>query len=644
MRATMVAVLLALLSSATVIILFAYPQLFLEPNGFTVVVRDFGKLVPGAGNVYGWVVVWGSAPGTAGLSIVKEARPSADRVVVEFPAKKLVDASKRALSATGKNVSGVGGASAVTVTLYLYDDRGNHYIASALMGSYELALNRLKDPIKAYQAVKRDPHYLYNNVRRLVFTPEQFAVVNATPTLAYISKTYYTHRSSASRSIVPTVSHRLTCSNVVTIDNYVHYRSLYGLDFSEEDFIALPELYTSTTPQEFRQRIGGANPDILFNRYKKTFSTAVYIPATCVNPVSYAVSQWYKVGPGLKTLDDFWTRIAGRTVEWADATQPGTSELLFDMPIVRLTGRCDQNCNLNRPRIHLGLAYAEYRYYVSGLSILGLIALGEEHEVLSVDSAGESFTPFDASQGLVAYILADIEREWYSDGVFVDYYVYKVNVYSFKDGRYYEFWRVEPILAFTPIHSDHILSLEPVAVTPEDEYWYNKYHDGFLEMLGYTVLTSTKIYDEFVSEYSYPSETIDSTAPSSYNADTLAGAVYGVAGEALKAIIAGVAERGSRLAGKLLGITGMVVSYTYANREAQATALKLERTSNAPEGSTVHVVVYRYEQYQGYNNTYTIADPEPPLAMTYYVVFNPRSGGPPPNQPYMPTEEKPAGK
>ncbi len=607
-------------------------------------VRDFDRLVPGARNVHGWVVVWGSAPGIAGLSIVEEVKPGASSVVVEFPVKRLVDASKRALSVMGKSVGSVGEASTVTVTLYLYDDKGNHYIASALMGSYRLALNKLRDPIKAYQAVKSDPYYLYNNAYRIVFTPEQFAVVNATPTLAYISDTHYAHRGKTTRGVAPLASYQLTCSNVVTIDNYARYRSLYGLDFGEEDFIVLPELYTSTTPQEFRQRIGGIDPDTLYNKYKKIFSTAVYIPATCVNPVSYAVNQWYKVSPGLKTLDEFWTRIAGRTVEWADVTPQGTSEWLFDMPIVRLTGRCDQNCNLIDPSVELHLAYAEYRYYVSGLSILGLITLGREYEILSVNVGGGYISPISASRGRVVYILADIEREWLGDGVFVDYYVYKVNVYSFKDGRYYEFWRVEPILAFTPIHSDHIVSLGSVAVTSEDEYWYNKYYNGFLEMLGYTALTSTKIYDEFVSEYSYPRETIDSTVSSTYNADTLAGAVYGVAGEALEAIIASVAARGSRLAGKLLGVAGMVVSYTYANREAQATALKLERTSDAPEGSTVHIVVYRYEQYQGYDSTYTIANPEPPLAMTYYVVFNPSSGGPQPNPPYLPTEEKPAGK
>ena len=648
METRTVLVLAALLAAAAAAAaIHAQPRLPGATATLTIEVQGLDHLVPGAHHLYGWATAWATAPG-AELSTTAEIKPGTTRLEIKIPVEKLIKESRKTTASLSTRLHE---ASTVTVTLYLYDERGNHYIASAVIGSYDLALRETHDPRRAYHLVKNDPYYLYHHSRTLALTPRDFAVVNATPTLSYVADHFYTHPEHASQAPRGETrpapqSHRLTCRDVVTVDNYWSYHQNYGLELSSNDFIVLPELYQANMPQEFASRVSGADPHWLYNRLKHVYGTAVYVPATCAQPVTYAVYQWYHVPPGLHRLSDFLTRLAGRHIDWRDVKQPGTLDWLYHMPILRLTGSCGSNCDATMPRISISLAYARHRYYESGLSILGLINLGEEHEVINVNTAGEAYTPLDAKQKAVVYILADILRTWRGDYVYVDYRLERIRVYSIRDGRWYDFWRVEPVLAFTPAHDDYILAISSLYVTPGNQYYYNEYQSKFLKMLGHTAITVRTIYDRYVHSYDASPEVIDSTVSRSYGADAVASAVYGVASDALEQLIASIAGKASKLADKLLNIAGIFVSYAYANREAQATAINLERSSGAPAGTTVHVVVKRYEQFietdtYEYEHNVSLKNPRPPLAMTYYVEFNPASHSLPPSPPNPPTKKSP---
>lgn len=617
----------------------------------TIEVRGLDRLVPGASHLYGWAVAWGTAP-AAELRATAQIKPGTDTLRISFPAGKLIEESRKNLEALGSLRSRLHEASALTITLYLYDDKGHHYIASALIGSYELALRETGNPQRAYQLVKNDPYYIYHH-QVIELGPRDFTVVNATPTLDYISKRFYTHPAHAETAPPEKPPPRpqdywFTCYDVITIDNYWSYHQNYGLELDDSDFIVLPELYYAQMPQGFSSRVSGADPHQLYNRLKHIYGTAVYVPASCMEPLVFAVNQWYHVSPGLHRLEDFLSELAGHHVDWRDVKQPNTFEWLDSMPILRLTGSCGSNCDTTRPKIALSIAYTHYNYYESGISVLGLITLGEEHEILNVDTAPASITPIEAKQGAVTYITASILRKWLGDAVHVDYRISEVLIHSSRDGRWYHFWRIEPVLAFTPLHDDQLLSLDAIELTPEDGSIYTNYLNKFQEMLGYTALTAKTIYDKQVSWLDNAPEVIDTTVSSSYGSDELTGAVYGVASDALMSIVASIAGKASRLAGKLLDIAGIFVSYAYANREAQATAIKLERQSSPSMWKTVHVVVKRYEQFIA-TNTYeykhntALVNPEPPLAMTYYVEFNPTSHGPPNPPPNPPTKRSHEG-
>ncbi|BEP18426.1 hypothetical protein PYJP_17780 [Pyrofollis japonicus] len=631
-----------LITSVSAAALYIIPIRLGQPDRLTITIKDVDKIVPHTGNLYGWVEVYGSAPGIFGLHVSKKIAPGARSVTVELPSSKIIKMSKTAMTKIAQKLPPrISESSAVTVTLFLYDSKGNHFIASAVIGSYDIALKDFHgDRIKAFNAVKNDPYYIYTRRKSLTLTPAMFAVTNATPTYHYIVHNIY-NMSSGKTSIktftaprqISVASYSLSCYDVITIDNYWSYNTNYGFDFDDDDFTAISELYTSTASQDFMNRVVGANPVTVYDKFRKVFSTSVYVPTTCASPVDAAISHWYRVSPGVKKMNEFLTELMGYSVGWISVTPENGVETLHDMPIVVLTGSCGYNC-ISLPKIAASIAVGKFHYHKSGVTLLGMLILGNEHQDFTVDPGSATLSPEDASNGFVSYVEADITRTWKGDGAVVDYYMEKVYIYSYNDGTYYSFWRITPIITFTPLYDDAFTSVRSTSTFPQD-YKYNDFYNKYSELTSTISITPVKIYDKVVTYYDSSSELIDKVASSSFNSDAMAGLVTGVA-PIIKKVITTIAPKALN---KLLSTASVVLSYAYTNMNAEATTIKLERTSKTYPGEQVHVVIYKYEQYLGYDSTADVTYSHPPFVITYEIKFNPTSGGPPPQPPYLPTEK-----
>lgn len=645
-----VAILLASTVAATAFLII--PRFIHQNSSLTVVVTGINKLVPGAKGLYGWIRVKGTAPGIWGIAVTKTIPRGAQSVSVTLPTQRIIKLSKKALAELSKrgNIPAYTStqivakeASAVTITLYLYDDKGHHYIATAVIGSYDVALKDLHDPEKAFHAVMKDPYYIYTHRSILIVPPSNFAVVNATPVYSTIVHRVYnmsTPKPPKNAKIEPT-TYSLTCNDVVTPDNYIIYQSEYGYDFSYNDFIALSSLYYSNMPQSFASHLSGANPQQVYDTFRKVFGAAVYVPSSCVAPVEAAITHWYRyINPGLMKLSTFWSRLAGKNIEWKSITPVNRKELLHEMPLVALIGKCDNNCAEGNPTIIVTMAQAKHHYYKCGITALGEIILGKEHSLLLIGLGGASMTPINAARHQISYITADIERTWHGDGVYIDYYVEPAYIYNYYDGELHMFWRVVPIIAFTPLYDDVILqnTLHGATVGPWDSK-YNELYTKYSDEISDVDITPVKIYDKVITSSSVANETIDLVGMHSANAGALAGLATGIAQQALKKLIVSVASQAAK---KLLSVVSMVLSFAYTSRDASTTVVKLERTSDVPPGVQVHVVIYRYDQYLGYSNTAGVFNPIAPFIMTYEVEFNPSSGGGiPPHPPNLPTHRSP---
>ena len=605
---------------------------------YRLVVEAAVPSVPGTrGPLFGWAELVATAPGARPLTLVEPLKPGQRRVVFDVDATGLVRASRRAVgSARGVLAEALRGeASSLAVVMFLYDSRGNHYIASAVLGSYEVALARLHDPLKAAKLVSRDP-YLVLHAGHIVFRAQGFSVVNVTGLYRSIVEKYY--GSSQPRApgarVAPAAGLRLPggCTPV-TIDNY---RS-YSLRLTSSDFIVLPDLYNAQPPPSFYQHLQGvprAYKTAAYRFMARHYSTAVYVPAnTCSLPraLQAALQAWYDPASqeetpmaGLLTLQDFWKRIAGPSAQWVDATK-GHVEKITRAPLLRITGVCQADCTSHIAFI-ASISVGRFEYHEEGISVAGLIVLPHEpRSKLKLNQAVRMITPYSFMEGDVGFITADVVLRSDGDGVFIDYYVDKTTVYD-SQGNPHAFWRIEPLIVFLPLQDVAIdwSTLQRSPLIKIGSQAYSSYMAKYYKLMG-----ATRPGFKWKS-YSITRDTLlDTTNP--VNVETsIAGAVIGLEQSMLGLALTTLIQPEGAVA-EMASIAGSLFSYALTTLGADAVVVKLDAQYDTVNTFNANFKLLKVTPYGGYYNLYftglekgaaSVPGPlQEPLLMTYFIVY-----------------------
>ncbi|NOZ88696.1 MAG: hypothetical protein GXO15_02080 [Crenarchaeota archaeon] len=541
--------------------------------------------VPGASGLHGWVEVVATAPGAKPLAAAAWAEPGARRVALTLDAGRLIEESRRSLPATSPPRSPRlgGGSAAVSVLLLLYDSRGRHYLASAVVGSYDVALARLRAPLEAARLVEENP-YLVLQAGTLVVHADAFSIVNVTSLYESIVKEYYRLPEGARRG--PRSAAGATYGGTrlrlpygcmpITLDNYMHY----DLQLTRDDFIVLPSLYGARPPAEFMWRLQGltaSERERVYRGFTILFSTAVYVPASCPPSLAlyHALARWYDppgehsmfVMIGLRRLDDFWRRMALMTVgvsdplivRWIDSTR-GRVEHVWDAPILRLGGVCRSGCTTD-VAFTLTVSAAGASYYKNGLAIANVLVYPREERLLDIYAETVGISPLDFKIGKTAFITADVAITSDGDAVFIDYYIDRVTLYD-KLGRPHQYWMIVPVAVFTPLQRVEIdwNSLASVKVR-HGSTAYRVFMDKYFRLVGATRANYTW---KHVYIYGGGDVQRDVTLDTTYRRGvetSYAGAVVGLSQALLNALVSSVAGGGA--AATLMGIAGSLVSYAY---------------------------------------------------------------------------------
>jgi hypothetical protein len=601
--------------------------------------------VPGAGKLYGFAEIIATAPGAKPIAKIVEIKPGQGEIKAQINTYELVKSSKKNI-ASAKNPAMLKifkeEASAITVLLMLYDDKGNHYLGSAIVGSYDIALAKYKNPLKA---VEKDP-YLVLHAGTIIIPAKRFALVNVTQLYANIVEKYYQEpllkNKTTQRTRAAATGTRLPSGcEVVTIKNYKQY----GLQLTDSDFITIPDLYNAQPPSSYMQHLQGGLSDtekkLMYREFAEKFSTRVYIPSTCPldSAIYNALREWYDPLwdqeprlAGLLTLQAFWTKIAknigiyfepNHYPTWQDASIYLKS--IEDAPLLRLAGVCQSGCTSNNLQFQLAISANEGRYYKNGLSIANTIFIGEERKAVTSGLGLTDLSLHYLDQGYVGFIITKNLYIYSSgDGVFIDYYVTKKNVPDYQ-GVSHEYWVVEPIVAFTPLQGVSVDwdSLRGIRVkTGSSEY--QAYMDKYYELVGAT--RSNYVWKSF---HLQPSdsilEVIDTNKVYSYRT-SIAGAVIGVLQMPLKWVISAVVGEEGGLASTLAAISGNLISYAYTNYGETAIIVKLKVSSLEPYGGGDFDLV-KMTPHLGYpsENLYFTSNEEQyswyPIFITYFIVY-----------------------
>ena len=644
----------ALLLAVLLLASTAYYVVLRPSRGYTLTVMVEVPQLPNAGKLYGWIELIASAPGAKPLTKTAMIKPGARMVTVKLNTAKLVEESRRAIRSSNPQKSKLlhGKASTVTVLLSLYDSEGHHYLASAVIGSYDIALRRYGSPTRAFHAVEQNP-YLVLQAGTLVVKAEAFSIVNVTGLYESIVEQYYRLPSPARQHVkanTTTTTRRLEASipllpyNLCTVVTMYNYRA-YNLPLTSRDFIILPELYNAKTPETFKQHLQGltsVGKERVYREFKTKFSTAVYVPASC--PIQLAVYsalvQWYDpLSPhdlvGLLTLQQFWYEIAENAgiplnpfytagVRWVDAST-NTIQKLHNAPILRLAGICKTNCN-NNIVFELDVKRTKYSYYKKGISIANLIFMGTSEGKLEIDrDVFVTLWPKELNQGYTGFITADLTIYSVADGVFIDYYVKKVTLYD-RWGIPHQYWMIMPIVAFTPIQLVDInwatLSSKRVSYI----YDYTEYSlliRNYFKLLGATRANYTwiNIYIQGRKDI-----VIDDTVGEIGYESSYAGAVVGLAELLLDQLLSVVAE-GQGLITRLLSITGSLISFAYDTYGESKIVITLKATTS-PQFGSAHIRVLKMVPYLGWSprklyfvgSRYSQQTPYP-IFITYFIIY-----------------------
>ncbi len=599
--------------------------------------------IPRAGKLFGLAEVIATAPGTKPLTKIVEIKPGLHELRVKINTYQLVQSSKKNL-ALAKNPTRLRlakeEASAITILLMLYDEKGHHYLGSTIIGSYDIALARYKNPLKAYKAVEKDP-YLILHAGTITIQKNKFALVNVTTLYKNIVDKYYSKPGTAkqirNRTAISPASRLPSGCEVVTIENYKHY----DLQLSSDDFIALPQLYSAQPPSSYMQHLQGLSnteKEIIYHEFAEKFSTRVYIPATCpLSTAMYnALTEWYdhlwSQEPrlaGLLTLQELWTKIAknaGIYLEplhypvWQDASIYDIKSL-NNAPILRLAGVCQSGCT-NNIEFEVGVSRARYDYYKNGLSIANIIFLGKERKALYLKPPQmASLTPLDMKDQ-VAFVLGNINIYSDADGIFIDYYVSKKALEDSR-GNSHEYWVITPITAFTPLQNVNIdldsIHAKRLHISDSE---YLEYMNKYEEIIGATKAEYAWMHIDIPPSDNII-ETIDETNATKEKT-SIAGAVIGLSEILLNKVIASVATGG--LATVLTDIAGSLISYAYNSYGISAIAIgfELETHTNFAGG---HADIVKMTPYLGYppSDLYFTSNGEQyswyPIFVTYFVIY-----------------------
>ena len=645
---TALAALVALLVLSTGIAYYITPWL---SESYTLNITVEIPRIHSGGKLYGWVEVIASAPGAKPLTKTVWVKPGARTVTVMLDATKLVKESKKAIRSASPERARLlrDEASTVTVVLMLYDGEGRHYLASTIIGSYDIALKKYRDLGKAFRAVEQNP-YLVLQAGALLVKAEAFSMVNVTSLYESIIEEYYRLPNPAKHLEKPVAGAHVAPSGlglpagctVVTIDNYKNYDLL----LTDEDFIVLPELYNAKTPESFKQHLQGlssSEKERVYKEFKTKFSTAVYIPASCplYRAINYAMALWYDPnlwkGPalaGLRTLQGFWLREAEnagislnpfRRIRWVDVSTQNIQRI-DNAPLLRLAGVCQSGCKDNVD-FQIIVSAGESSYYKNGISIANIIFLGEEASIQYMNHTAVPLSPSEIKAGDVGFITADTTIYSCCDGVFVDYYVGKVTLYD-KWGRPHKYWVMTPVIVFTPLQIVHInwSTLHNIVVNYKDSS-YGVYMSKYFKLLGATR-----------ANYTWKSKYIPAVNPGRREGIILdatnyvkqrtsyAGAVIGLAQNLLGLVLSAVLPPGGAIA-KFAGIAGSLISYAYDNYGESMVIISLQAMPRRGfDGGYVEVL--KVTPYLGYNpkELYFSSEkyseyPLYPIFITYFIIY-----------------------